>query len=251
MYALRKNEDLHVIAENASYIVVSKDFDIHINSDNPQVQVTLQTQLQHAFPHVANDSLHFKFHFCHRLDYATSGLICIAKTKPAAAACGELLRSRQVAKVYVALLRGVLGVQATTVRSTIGDEKEVRVVVEGGKKPRQARTDVLLLQTGTYGDAPASKVLLSPYTGRRHQLRAHAALSLAHPVIGDYTYAGDGGPPRMMLHALHLSFAPNGFCSVDATTEDPFGASLEGWKPLETFRELSKETIQAFVSETT
>lgn len=56
----------------------------------------------------------------------------------------------------------------------------------------------------TPSGSEASKVLLLAMTGRRHQLRAHA-LAIGHPVVGDYTYAGDDLPPRMMLHAYHIN----------------------------------------------
>ena len=47
-------------------------------------------------------------------------------------------------------------------------------------------------------------VLLLPKTGRRHQLRVHMA-HVGHPIVGDYTYCGDGDAPRMMLHAWSLT----------------------------------------------
>lgn len=52
-------------------------------------------------------------------------------------------------------------------------------------------------------------VTAHPTTGRRHQIRVHAA-AIGHPVVGDTRYAHtDLNPdraPRLMLHATALSF---------------------------------------------
>jgi len=71
-----------------------------------------------------------------------------------------------------------------------------------GKHPRSAQSRITVLERGTYRNEPATKVLLRPMTGRRHQLRVHCEY-LGHPIIGDYTYSNkkDVDPPRMFLHS--------------------------------------------------
>ncbi|XP_018014448.1 RNA pseudouridylate synthase domain-containing protein 1 isoform X2 [Hyalella azteca] len=247
---IRNLEGLKVVYESDDYLVVNKDYDLLINSDNPHIKVTLQTQLENKYPELANPNLGHQFHFCHRLDYATSGLLCVAKHKHAAAAMSAAMSNRRVTKVYVALLRGSISQELIDVHGTIGEPPDpalaaLRVCADEGLRQRQAHTRLLLLQTGHYNGAEASKVLLLAATGRRHQLRAHCS-SLGYTIVGDYTYSNrqDTSPTRMMLHAYHFSVHLNGE-SLDITTEDPFSESslASQWKPAVTWNELNKESL--------
>ena len=71
------------------------------------------------------------------------------------------------------------------------------------QKPRNSSTGLLVLELGFIDNKPATKILLYPKTGRRHQLRVHC-LYIGHTIIGDYTYSGkkDTAPYRTFLHAL-------------------------------------------------
>ena len=60
--------------------------------------------------------------------------------------------------------------------------------VDGGRKcvrPRNAVTNVAVLSRGTFGTSEATKVLLNPVTGRRHQV-AHSNLALWN--LFDFVY---------------------------------------------------------------
>jgi tRNA pseudouridine32 synthase/23S rRNA pseudouridine746 synthase len=53
-----------------------------------------------------------------------------------------------------------------------------------------------------------TRLLLTPTTGRSHQLRIHLA-TVGHPILGCDLYAHDaalGMSPRLMLHASRLGF---------------------------------------------
>lgn len=131
----------------------------------------------------------------HRLDKATGGLIAAAKTKPAAQSLSRLFQNRDVAKEYLAMVRGELA----------EGSGEVAIPVTG--KP--ARTEYT-----SFGPLPhlqATRVALRPITGRTHQLRLHMA-NIGHPVKGDPKYGGrherevvypEAG---LLLWAMSLSF---------------------------------------------
>ena len=77
---------------------------------------------------------------------------------------------------------------------------------EGAPAGREAVTRLRLLALGHFQGRRVSWVELQPLSGRRHQLRLHAAAVL-HPIVGDVTYdlhARAHAAPRMMLHALDL-----------------------------------------------
>ena len=77
---------------------------------------------------------------------------------------------------------------------------------EGAPAGREAVTRLRLLALGHFQGRRVSWVELQPLSGRRHQLRLHAA-AVGHPIVGDVTYdahARAHAAPRMMLHALDL-----------------------------------------------
>jgi 23S rRNA-/tRNA-specific pseudouridylate synthase len=69
---------------------------------------------------------------------------------------------------------------------------------------RPSLTRCVVLLNGTWGDIKATKVLLQPRTGRRHQLRVHMAIT-GHPILGDVAYADTSAFHRMCLHAHKLT----------------------------------------------
>jgi len=89
-------------------------------------------------------------------------------------------------------------------------------------KEREASTRLVVLQRGRYSGQPATKLLLYPTTGRRHQLRVHCH-HLGHTIVGDYTYSSrhDLLPPRMFLHAARLVLDTR-LEQLDICTGDPF-----------------------------
>lgn len=67
---------------------------------------------------------------------------------------------------------------------------------------------------GSRASIPVTKVLLKPWTGRRHQLRVHLAHVAGYPILGDVAYGGNMKIkcnadrvmcPRMCLHAKQLT----------------------------------------------
>jgi len=153
----------------------------------------------------------------HRLDKETSGLLVVARDDATHAALQELVRRREVERVYLALAGGRLASRTGTIDAPIGraSRRRTRMAVSGAAS-RQARThfEVLeLLSAETYLEAKLE-------TGRTHQIRAHFG-AIGHPLVGDATYGGEQkyGLRRQFLHAHRLAFAHPGtgealaFCS--------------------------------------
>ena len=134
----------------------------------------------------------------HRLDMATSGVIVVAKSADMQRLLQSQFARRKVEKRYVALLEKRLpagrGRISLPLRADVANRPYQVVDHENG---RRAVTDY-----ETFADG---RVLLSPLTGRTHQLRVHCAHSegLACPIKGDALY---GHPAdRLYLHAESLT----------------------------------------------
>lgn len=69
---------------------------------------------------MANPNLFHEFHFVHRLDYATSGVICIALNKKAARAASNAFETRTAKKFYLALLHGHINEPYLIIDKAIG-----------------------------------------------------------------------------------------------------------------------------------
>ncbi len=157
----------------------------------------------------------------HRLDRDTSGILLAAKTHPATSFLGKALARRAFDKQYLAI---VTNPQALPDRGTIdvplrreeqGRESWSRVCPPDHPDAQAARTDFEVVARGE----DAALVRCSPYTGRMHQIRVHLA-HLGAPIAGDVKYggaltAGGRGVPRLMLHALKLTFPHPGLNEPD------------------------------------
>lgn len=114
-----------------------------------------------------------------------------------------------------------------------------------GGQTQPACSRLLVLERGLYESYPATKVLLRPMTGRRHQLRVHCHI-IGHTIVGDYTYSQrkDVTPPRMFLHSFRL-IIPNNIELLDISTEDPFTeTSTPGWLVVEKFQRLDNNAMK-------
>lgn len=152
----------------------------------------------------------------HRLDLGTSGVLVVATRRKAEAVLRQQFQDRETAKVYLALVRGVVEQDEGQV--------DLPLICDWPNRPRQmvclatgksARTEYTVLERR----ADSTLVLLRPHTGRSHQLRVHLA-SLGHPIAGDNLYGDGSSAPRLMLHASQLGlFHP--YCGTWMTFHAP------------------------------
>lgn len=146
----------------------------------------------------------------HRLDRDTSGLLLLARNRPARVALGRAFEAGRVSKAYLAIVAGSPPAAAGTIAQPLAADRD--------RPPRQridpilgrrATTTWRVLATETTGGSTVSLVELEPVTGRSHQLRVHLAW-LGCPVLHDPLY-GDAparGAPRgrLALRSMRLVF---------------------------------------------
>ncbi len=179
-----------------------------------------------------------KLKFVHQLDFATSGILCLAFTRHSCAALAYNFQEKQATKLYLALVQGTIEQLHFKIKTYIDidetDERKFKmkqITVEQYENLKQeiqkqqqetpqksnsqntiynplanwkeAYTEGKVLCHATFQNQPVTKVLLRLFTGRRHQLRLHMK-HLGYPIVGDATYANDLQSPRMMLHSYFL-----------------------------------------------
>ncbi|MBI4612553.1 MAG: RluA family pseudouridine synthase [Planctomycetes bacterium] len=136
----------------------------------------------------------------HRLDYLTSGALCVARTQAGWQDMRRLFRKRRVEKEYLAVVVGRLG-EPGTIDLPIGrgTQESSRHVVDR-EKGKRAVTHYRVVEAGE----TATLVRVRLETGRTHQIRVHFA-AIGHPVVGDPLY-GERKGTRLLLHACRLAF---------------------------------------------
>ncbi|TMO26486.1 MULTISPECIES: bifunctional tRNA pseudouridine(32) synthase/23S rRNA pseudouridine(746) synthase RluA [Pseudoalteromonas] len=142
----------------------------------------------------------------HRLDMATSGIICLAMHKEAHRNLSIQFQDRKTAKRYIARVFGKLDQQTGSVDLPLicdWPNRPKQMVDHDNGKPSLTHFKVLEREQSS------TRVELTPITGRSHQLRVHM-LSLGHPILGDKLYAHPEAfamAPRLQLHAEMLTLA--------------------------------------------
>lgn len=155
----------------------------------------------------------------HRLDQPTSGLVLMARNIEVQRQLSQAFAERQVRKHYVAVVAGLL--QAPASRADASgwqsidlpiaadwERRPLRVINHETGKSSQTLWQVLehIKQPLEHSQLPCTRVLLSPLTGRTHQLRVHMA-AIGHAILGDALYASEElarARPRLLLHASEL-----------------------------------------------
>lgn len=224
--------DDFIVFEDHRFIVVNKPFDLRIDAgrDSACAWSTLADALR-VFRR--DDDVPQPPKFCHQLDYSTSGIITIAKTRGAAAIAMREFAARRTEKRYSAILFGRLQgdcvVDAPIADDVDGATHRMQAFRRAEPRPptaRAARTLIVVLAHGTWHGQPVTRVRFEPESGRRHQLRLHSAL-IGHPIVGDTTYAADTHSFRMMLHSQYLHFPFTDSTPLTLETADPFADLID------------------------
>lgn len=178
-------------------------------------------------------------HAVHRLDRETSGINLFAKDSKMAGKLGAIFTDGTVIKKYTAILKGKNFPAESYVSAPLLDQKggQVRIkqAVDLQGKPAKTRFKMLKeLEKGTL-------VEVFLYSGRTHQIRAHAAF-LGHPVWGDKLYGvpeeqfiewvsktDRKNDDRHLLHATYLSFR-HPVQQKEIVIEDHYGGILDLYK---------------------
>ncbi len=202
-----KPQDIKVdiVYEDSDIIVVNKPkgLVVHPAVGNPD------GTLVNAIMNICKDSLsgiggEIRPGIVHRLDKDTTGLLIIAKNDKAHINLSEQIKNREVKKIYIALVRGIVSENEATINMPIGrstkDRKKMAVVKNG----KEAVTHFKVLNR--YKKYTLLEIKID--TGRTHQIRVHMS-EIGYPVVGDMVYSNgknEFGVQGQMLHAKSLDF---------------------------------------------
>jgi 23S rRNA pseudouridine1911/1915/1917 synthase len=204
---------LELLLVDDDFVIVNKPAGMVVHAGAGHARGTLVNALLHRVGKLSGAGGELRPGIVHRLDRETSGAMVVARNDAAHEHLAEQFASRNVRKIYLALVHGKMALDSGTVTLPISRDPRRRTrMTARGRTGRHARTDwrvIARLDRCTLVEA----VL---HTGRTHQIRAHFA-AIGHPVVGDTLYgaprnlrAGTRNFPlleRNFLHAARIGFS--------------------------------------------
>ncbi|WP_409929551.1 pseudouridine synthase [Sulfuriflexus sp.] len=190
---------LDILYQDAFLLVINKPAGVlSVPGRGPDKQDCMISRVQASYP----DAL-----IVHRLDMATSGILVLALDADTHRQLSRQFQQREVSKQYIAVVTGRPTPTAGLIdKPMICDwpNRPRQIIDYEQGKPAQTRYETLEYMPAS----DTSRVLLSPVTGRTHQLRLHMQ-SIGHAILGDGLYASPAviaAAERLLLHASSLSF---------------------------------------------
>lgn len=198
------HDDIEILWQDEHLLLINKPSGLlSLSGKNPQNLDSVHYRLVQTFPGCT---------LVHRLDFGTSGLMVVARNKAINAALCQQFSQRSVEKGYSALLCGHVENDEGVIDAPIAKDPALfplmSICAISGKPARSRYRVVERFYQGM--ELPLTRVMLTPETGRTHQLRIHCQ-QLGHPILGCDLYGGLEVPgaedaPRLMLHASELNF---------------------------------------------
>ncbi len=181
---------LDILYEDEHLMLLNKRPGMVVHPDDQERVNTLITHVQAYLYQKKEWSPYWENSFapalCNRIDRNTGGIVIAAKTAEALRVMNQKIRDRELQKLYLCVVHGVMNPREGQLKGYIlkdEDRAQVRVYnkpVPGGK------TAVTLYKT-LEARGGLSLVECDLITGRTHQIRAQFATA-GHPLLGDGKY---------------------------------------------------------------
>jgi 23S rRNA pseudouridine1911/1915/1917 synthase len=223
--AVPEDLPLEILYQDDDVIAIDKAAGMIVHSGAGRHTGTLVNALLHRFGTLSGVGDPLRPGIVHRLDRLTSGVLLIARNDAAHRELARQFSSREVEKVYLALVHGRLKADQGRITKPIARDPVQRLRMTAKlARGRSANTEYRVLQRFEKFTFLEVKIA----TGRTHQIRVHMA-SVGHPVVGDKLY---GAPPstlaRYFLHAHRISFTGPA-TGERLTIQTPLPAELQSY----------------------
>ncbi|WP_068373813.1 RluA family pseudouridine synthase [Paraglaciecola hydrolytica] len=212
------HEHIKILWQDEHILLINKPSGLlSLSGKNPLNKDSVHHRLVEQFPTVT---------LAHRLDFGTSGIMLLAKSKEVNAQLTKQFQQRTVIKRYEAILAGHVLEDSACIELSIAKDPSnfprLKVCELTGKPASSHYRVVERLQ-----NPESTRVLFTPLTGRTHQLRIHSQ-AIQHPILGCDLYGTtetQAMSPRLLLHAVELEFLhPQTNEAMKITCPSPFDA---------------------------
>lgn len=176
---------LRIVFEDRDIVVLDKPAGMVVHPGAGHAGGTLVNALLHHVKDLSGVGGELRPGIVHRLDRGTSGLMVVAKHDTAHQELSRQFSDREVEKVYIALVWGVVH-SGRRIDAPIGrDPNDRQKMSTRARRARHAVTRVIFSR-----DLDGVSLLrVAIATGRTHQIRVHLS-AIGHPIVGDVAYGG-------------------------------------------------------------
>jgi 23S rRNA pseudouridine1911/1915/1917 synthase len=200
---------LEIIYEDDSIAVINKQPGLVVHPGPGNWDRTLVNGLLFHLKNLSSIGGVIRPGIVHRLDKDTSGLMVVAKNDEAHKHLVELFSTRQIRKVYTAVVVGKTRFGHEVIKQPIARHPKYRHKMVIDEKGREAITEYTVQKVWNTGHDVYSLLEIKLHTGRTHQIRVHLS-SAGTPIVGDPIYSKKWEKyrvPYLLLASIKLEFA--------------------------------------------
>jgi len=194
--------DIDIVYEDDYLLVINKQSGLVVHPAPGHECDTLVNALVNRYSLSGKEA--FRPGIVHRIDKDTSGLMLVAKNDEVHDMLSEMIKKKEVRRIYWALIEGVINHDTGTIDAPIGrdsDNRQKMMVTDRNSK--EAITHFKVLKK--FKDKTLVECKLE--TGRTHQIRVHFNY-INHPIVGDPVYGRRGNSDSFgqYLHSKQIIF---------------------------------------------
>ena len=190
--ATREFWEIPVLLEDEHLLALDKPAGLPTSPDRydpqrPNLMKLLHSAIAGGKPWARERGLDYLMN-AHRLDFEMSGVILLAKTKPALIALANLFGSEKSVKKYTALVCGEPPENKFEVDAKLAPHPvKIGLMCVDAKNGKKSKTRFEVLET--FPRHGYALLKCEPLIGRTHQIRVHLRYA-GFPIVGDNLYGG-------------------------------------------------------------
>jgi len=199
-----ENIPLDIVHEDDYLLVVNKKSGMVVHPAAGNYSSTLVNALLYKFSLSNKDKI--RPGIVHRIDKDTSGLLVVAKDDKTHELLSDMIKNKNVERIYIALVDGIIPHETGTIDAPIGrdiDNRQKMKVTDINSK--NAITHFRVLKR--YNNTNQTLIECKLETGRTHQIRVHMAY-IGYPIYNDPVYGKRKQTSEFgqFLHSKKISF---------------------------------------------
>ena len=196
---------LDILYEDPYLLVVNKESGMVVHPAAGNYSHTLVNALLYRFDLKSGDDI-TRPGIVHRIDKDTSGVMVVAKDEKTHELLSEMIKNKEVERIYIALVEGIImhdtgDIDAPIGRDTVNRQKMMVTDVNA----KEAFTHFRVLKR--FKNANKTLIECKLKTGRTHQIRVHMEY-IGHPIYNDPVYGRNKKttPFGQFLHSKSIRF---------------------------------------------
>ncbi len=189
---MKASKKLELIYEDENIMLIDKKTGVIVHQDkNYDADCIVNRVMRYLFEKGEYDpesDKAFSPALVNRIDRNTSGIIIAAKNALALRVLNEKVRSREIRKFYLCVVKGNLKKKSDILKDYLIKNESTNTVKVSNKKTSDSKEIITKYNVLSYDKArDLSLCEIELLTGRTHQIRAHMAY-IGHPLLGDKKY---------------------------------------------------------------